>query len=551
MADNTIALGIRPPALPDYNALTMQRANMMQGFAEQDAARQQTANAMLRQQSQDARQAQQDQIAAQDRQMRTDTDARKLQETQAAAQQTRAKTQILDGARSLLYTPPEQRVARFNAEIAPMLREMNIPEEVIASAAADDVLSDMEINQFITRFGGEAVQPQIITLGNRAYSKDPVTGELKEVVGAPPPQPDASAYQIIETSEGMARVNKLTGETTYLRREAPGVPGVPNARAAVPGAFGAAIDQAVSAAIPGARVSSGARTPAQNVAANGVPNSFHGSDNARDYDSFPGMTLAQGAAALKQILEPQGFQVIFGGPDHRDHVHVEPGPSLATSRAPAAAGAPAPAGAPVMPYVPPRLPTETENAKAAAKVTARANFTALLNDIRGAYEELDRMKAIGSSQRGTGGRNVIAGVGASAPGQIAGRVFATKAQSQRNRINNARTRLVNLLVQTENTGARSLDSNIELKNALESLGSPGQDVEAVFATLDNLGTMYANTDEDSASGGAAPAAPGRGGGAGGAPPPPAAIADLRRNPGSAKQFDEIFGAGAAAKALGR
>ena len=205
MADNTIALGIRPPALPDYNALTMQRANMMQGFAEQDAMRQQTANAMLRQQTQDARQVQQDQLAAQDRQMRMDADARKLQETQAAAQQTQAKTQILNGARSLLYTPPEQRVARFNAEIAPMLREMNLPEEVIAAAAADDVLSDMEINQFITRFGGEAVQPGIITLGNRAYSKDPVTGELKEVVSAPPAAPPAPPTGYASNPDGTLR----------------------------------------------------------------------------------------------------------------------------------------------------------------------------------------------------------------------------------------------------------------------------------------------------------------------------------------------------------
>ena len=75
MADNTIALGIRPPALPDYNALTVQRANMMQGFAEQDAMRQQTANAMLRQQSQDARQAQQDQMAMQDRTLRLSDEA--------------------------------------------------------------------------------------------------------------------------------------------------------------------------------------------------------------------------------------------------------------------------------------------------------------------------------------------------------------------------------------------------------------------------------------------------------------------------------------------
>ena len=195
MADNTIALGIRPPALPDYNALTVQRANMMQGFAEQDAARQQTANAMLRQQTQDARQVQQDQIAAQDRQMRMDADAQKQQETQAAAQQAQAKTQILNGAHSLLYTPPEQRVARFNAEIAPMLRTMNVPEEVLAAAASDGALSNAEINQFIALFGGETVDPKNIIVGNRGYREEPITKELTGVIDAPPVDPLEAEYK--------------------------------------------------------------------------------------------------------------------------------------------------------------------------------------------------------------------------------------------------------------------------------------------------------------------------------------------------------------------
>jgi hypothetical protein len=34
-------------------------------------------------------------------------------------------------------------------------------------------------------------------------------------------------------------------------------------------------------------------------------------------------------------------------------------------------------------------------------------------------------------------------------------------------------------------------------------------------------------------------------------PPPEAINDLRANPATAEQFDEVFGPGAAAKALGR
>jgi hypothetical protein len=138
----------------------------------------------------------------------------------------------------------------------------------------------------------------------------------------------------------------------------PGVPGaaapgggIPTGRAAAPaGVFGSAIDQAVNAAIPNAAVSSAGRTPEKNAAVGGVPTSFHLTNDARDYTNFPGMTLAQGAAQLKQTLEPQGYQVIYGTPGHLDHVHVEPGPALA-ARAPAAA-VPAAVPAAAAPAVP-------------------------------------------------------------------------------------------------------------------------------------------------------------------------------------------------------
>lgn len=387
MADNTIALGIRPPALPDYNALTVQRANMMQGFAEQDAMRQQTANAMLRQQTQDARQVQQDQIAAQDRQTRIDVDARKLQETQAAAQQAQAKAKILNGAHSLLYTPLEQRVARFNAEIAPMLREMNVPEEVLAAAAADDALSNAEINQFIALFGGETVDPKNIIVGNRGYREDPVTKELTGIIDAPPAAPP-SGY-------------------------------------------------------------------AQN---------------------------------------PDGtYRAIVGGPaDPR---------VIAGNRAPPSGGGAVPA----------------QNAKAIQQTTARQNFSTLLNDVKSAYEDLDKLGAVTSSTKGTAGRNIIASAGASGPGQIASRVLGTRAQTLRDTITNAQFSLLNQIKNMEGIGARSLDSNVELKNALRSLADPTQSIESIRRTLGTIGRIYkAETGADLDLGGGAPApapAPGRGGGA--------------------------------------
>ena len=66
----------------------------------------------------------------------------------------------------------------------------------------------------------------------------------------------------------------------------------------------------------------------------------------------------------------------------------------------------------------------------------------------------------------------------------------------------------------EGIGARSLDSNVELKNALASLGKPGQSIETVRRTLASIGRIYkAATGEDLAGGSAPAAAPAaRGGG---------------------------------------
>jgi hypothetical protein len=172
----------------------------------------------------------------------------------------------------------------------------------------------------------------------------------------------------------------------------------------------------------------------------------------------------------------------------------------------------------------------------------------MMQDLAGAYDELDRIGGIPSSSRRSLGENVGASIAASGPGQMLSGAVATQGQTQRDTIKNLGFTLLNQIKNMEGIGARSLDSNVELKNALSSLGDPSQSIESVRDTLRIISRVYkAQTGIDLGLGGGAPA-PARGGGA---PPPPAAIADLRRNPGTAKQFDEIFGAGAAAKALGR
>jgi len=124
----------------------------------------------------------------------------------------------------------------------------------------------------------------------------------------------------------------------------------------------------------------------------------------------------------------------------------------------------------------------------------------------------------------------------------------------------------------ELTGAKSLDAVAEMKSILNSLTTPGQTDATIVATLNNFGKKYGlgelmsledlkpATQTAPESGvprgrrGAAPPAAPVAPAAAAAPAsaiPPAAISKLKADPSMAPQFDEIFGAGAAARVMGR
>jgi hypothetical protein len=87
------------------------------------------------------------------------------------------------------------------------------------------------------------------------------------------------------------------------------------------GRYGSFFEQIAMESIPGIRVTSRKRTPQQNAMAGGVPNSFHQTDDARDFAPPEGMSMKELAAALKSKFG-SNFDVLNEG----DHVHVEPGP---------------------------------------------------------------------------------------------------------------------------------------------------------------------------------------------------------------------------------
>ena len=97
-----------------------------------------------------------------------------------------------------------------------------------------------------------------------------------------------------------------------------------------PSQYGNAIEAAAKQLSPGLIVSGRGRTAERNAEVGGVSNSYHLTDNARDFQPARGQTLDQLAASFGP-LKQQGFDVIIER--GKNHVHVEPGPHMAGSGA--------------------------------------------------------------------------------------------------------------------------------------------------------------------------------------------------------------------------
>jgi hypothetical protein len=101
-----------------------------------------------------------------------------------------------------------------------------------------------------------------------------------------------------------------------------------------PGRYGKFFEETALSAIPGIRVTGRQRDAARNAQVGGVPNSYHLTDDARDFVPPEGMTMKQLAAALRGKFG-SNFDVL----DEGDHVHVEPGPKAGARSASSEASA--------------------------------------------------------------------------------------------------------------------------------------------------------------------------------------------------------------------
>jgi len=119
------------------------------------------------------------------------------------------------------------------------------------------------------------------------------------------------------------------------------------------------------------------------------------------------------------------------------------------------------------------------------KQTSLDAFRGELNNTRLAYGELDRLKAIPSTER-SGLSNLSASMGASGVGQTLGRTFGTEEQKNRDVIAGSRLRLLNSVAKVLGVKSGQLNSNVELQTYLKSLSDPTQSIQAVEENIANL-----------------------------------------------------------------
>jgi hypothetical protein len=116
-----------------------------------------------------------------------------------------------------------------------------------------------------------------------------------------------------------------------------------------------------------------------------------------------------------------------------------------------------------------------------------------LDNLRSSFRELDRLRAIPSTERNVAS-NLMSAAQATGVGQALGRAGGTKEQVERDVINSARQRLVASIKNATGMSSKSLDSNMELQTMLRSISDPGQSVEAALRIIQDIEDAYVTGD---------------------------------------------------------
>jgi hypothetical protein len=124
-----------------------------------------------------------------------------------------------------------------------------------------------------------------------------------------------------------------------------------------------------------------------------------------------------------------------------------------------------------------------------AQDRARTDLDSSLDTLEGLYTELNKMRGLPSTERGTAA-NIGAYVASTPLGQVAGRAVGTKEQAIRDQIQSSRFVLIQQIKNATGMSAQQINSNAELKFALDSLADPQVGFEAATKIIENLRDQF-------------------------------------------------------------
>jgi hypothetical protein len=166
---------------------------------------------------------------------------------------------------------------------------------------------------------------------------------------------------------------------------------------------------------------------------------------------------------------------------------VAPPVNALAGAAPAAnaMAAPAPAPAPAAPVQPLTVGTRKQ-------IKGQSNIDKTLDKMIGVYEQLNASGDIVSST--TAASDPLGTVSryfkSTTLGQAAEKALGSKAQDRRNRIAALRGQLLQDIKEATGQSSKELDSNFELKMALERLGDPTMSIESIRDIVGDLSSRY-------------------------------------------------------------
>lgn len=147
-------------------------------------------------------------------------------------------------------------------------------------------------------------------------------------------------------------------------------------------------------------------------------------------------------------------------------------------------------------------PSQQKDADIQKMDAGKEQLNTLLNQARSEIKALSDLDALSSTDKGVLS-NTGSKIANSAIGQAIGSTIGTKEQTHRDNLNNLKPRILNAIMSATGASAKSMDSNVELKLALQSLGDVSQSKQSLEKIIDNLESVYAKGLTNDNQGGAA------------------------------------------------